>query len=145
MRTDISRFIQKIRVADNGCWEWLSAKRKAGYGLFSVSGHQQYAHRFSYERFRGLIPSHLQIDHLCRNTSCVNPAHLEVVTSHENTARGNGQSALNMRKTECKAGHLFTEDNTYYTRDQRRQCRACHREYDRQRVPRHRSVTAESR
>ena len=143
MKTDIERFLQKVSVAESGCWSWLSAKRKRGYGVFSVSGYQHYAHRFSYEQFRGPIPAGLQIDHLCRNPSCVNPTHLEVVTPHENTARGNGISALNMRKTACKVGHRFTKDNTYYTRDQRRQCRACHREYDRQRVPRHRSATAE--
>ena len=32
-------------------------------------------------------------DHLCRNTACVNPAHLEIVTSRENTLGGIGIDA----------------------------------------------------
>lgn len=37
---------------------------------------------------RGPIPDGLQLDHLCRNPSCVNPAHLEIVTGAENIRRG---------------------------------------------------------
>jgi hypothetical protein len=38
----------------------------------------------------GPIPSGMQIDHLCRNTLCVNPDHMEVVTNAENGRRGAG-------------------------------------------------------
>jgi hypothetical protein len=38
--------------------------------------------------FVGPIPPNREIDHLCRVRSCVNPAHLEVVTNRENCRRG---------------------------------------------------------
>lgn len=45
------------------------------------------AHRVSYETFRGEIPLGQEIDHKCRNTLCINPAHLEAVTPGENIVR----------------------------------------------------------
>lgn len=71
----------------NGCWKWIGAKsgHLQPYGMFK----RKYAHRFSYEKAKGKIPSHLQIDHLCRNRICVNPDHLEAVTQKVNIRRGN--------------------------------------------------------
>jgi hypothetical protein len=53
-----------------------------------VDGEKCYSHRVYWERENGPIPEGLQIDHLCRNPGCVNPAHLELVTNAENTQRG---------------------------------------------------------
>jgi hypothetical protein len=68
---------------------------------------------------------------LCRVRNCVNPAHLEAVTFHENIGRGLSPQVLNSRKTHCKRGHEFTLANTYvsfYRGRPRRRCRACHAE-----------------
>ncbi len=40
-----------------------------------------------YERHVGPIPDGLDIDHLCLNTVCCNPTHLEPVTRDENSRR----------------------------------------------------------
>lgn len=72
------------------CWEWGGGYSKGGYGVFWWHQTHIYAHRFSFEEAHHcLIPKEFQIDHLCRNRSCVNPSHLELVTSRENTRRGN--------------------------------------------------------
>jgi hypothetical protein len=69
------------------CWLWMGARTR-GYGRFEVDGKGMAVHRFAYELLIGPVPEGLQIDHLCRNRPCVNPAHLEPVTNRENTMRG---------------------------------------------------------
>ena len=111
------------RVAPGpNCWEWLGRRDHKGYGKFQ----RRMAHRAVYEATIGEIPDGLQLDHLCRNRGCVNPAHLEPVTSAENTRRGVGIPAINAAKLACARGHLFTPENTYTDDRRRRDCRACH-------------------
>lgn len=75
-----------------GCWIWLHGKSGAGYGQLHVKHSRPrrmvYAHRVYYERHVGPVPDGLELDHLCRNPSCVNPEHLEPVTHAENIKRG---------------------------------------------------------
>lgn len=81
------RFYRYVARQRNGCWNWTGGTTK-GYGSFSAVGRKKvYAHRFSWELHRGPIPDGLVIDHLCRNTRCVNPDHLEPVTQLENVRR----------------------------------------------------------
>ena len=55
------------------CWEWTAARRPDGYGTFGVAGVSLGAHRVAYSLAFGLPKAGLTLDHLCRNTSCVNP------------------------------------------------------------------------
>ncbi len=86
-KSPIDRFISKIIVSPNNCWEWQGSKTKEGYGRFSFNNIMIIAHRFSYEIHKECIPRELEIDHLCRNRKCVNPNHLETVTHKENIRR----------------------------------------------------------
>lgn len=70
-----------------GCWEWLRAKDAKGYGLTSIKHKTKRAHRVYYEMFSGPIAPGAHIDHLCKNRSCVNPEHLEMVSPEENVRR----------------------------------------------------------
>lgn len=126
------RFWSKV-LRGEGCWEWGAGHVSAGYGTFTFGGITYRAHRVAYTLARGPIPDGMTIDHLCRNRGCVNPDHLEPVTSRENTLRGVGPSAENARKTHCVHGHEFTIENTYvYGRF--RFCRTCNRIRSRERV-----------
>lgn len=108
---------------DGDCLLWTGTAPH-GYGSFWYDGKKVRAHRFSYEHFIGEIAPGLVLDHLCRNTLCVNPDHLEPVTHAENLRRGDWP---NSRKTHCAHGHRFTTANTYLWR-RHRICRDCHRE-----------------
>jgi hypothetical protein len=105
---------------DQGCHEWLGYRDEEGYGKFRAPGEQR-AHRTAYILAKGPIPEGLVLDHLCRNTSCVNPNHLEAVTHAVNMARGINSNRI---KTHCKRGHEYTLDNTYMYNNAR-YCREC--------------------
>jgi hypothetical protein len=119
---------------ENGCWIWEGAKNNDGYGYYYLGkdclGEYKIvrAHRWSYEHHKGPIPQGLHIDHLCRNRSCVNPDHLEVVTGKENVLRGVGPTAMNAQKIHCANGHPFDEENTRIDKNNIRRCKTCERE-----------------
>jgi hypothetical protein len=110
-----------------GCWVWTGHRNAAGYGRVAAGDSRKilYAHRVAWEMWYGPIPDGLTIDHLCRNTSCVNPAHLEAVAHRVNVLRSSCPAALNAQKTRCDQGHEFDLLNTIYRPDGGRICRAC--------------------
>lgn len=134
--SEVSRFLIKVDRTES-CWIW-KAQITGGYGKFYYRGGPRLAHRIAYSHWVGPIPTGLTIDHLCRNTACVNPDHLEAVTMIENIRRGT-QGWNHRTKTHCSKGHPYDEENTYQTNGNGRACRACHRQWtkeynDRQKV-----------
>ena len=117
----------------SGCWIWAGMLNKKGYGTIMVSPATStdrkvcLAHRLAYVEFKGAIPLGLVLDHLCRNTACINPDHLEAVTSRTNVLRGVGITARNASKTHCPKGHPFSGENLYVTPEGFRHCRICSR------------------
>lgn len=77
----------RIEKDDAGCWNWTLSLNPRGYGLCFRRDWRGLAHRFAYARLVGEIPEGVEIDHLCMNKACVNPDHLEVVTSKTNAQR----------------------------------------------------------
>lgn len=101
------------------CWIWQNALNKDGYGRFYVGPNceprQVFAHRWAYELKYGPIPKELEMDHLCRVASCVNPDHLEAITHQENIKRGDHvTNNANSRKTHCIHGHSLSGRNLKY-------------------------------
>lgn len=116
-----ARFVEKIKVQGE-CWAWIGARRKmtAKYGCATVNGRSAMAHRAVYEILIGPIPEGLELDHLCRNQSCVNPDHLEPVSHQVNSQRA-------LIRLVCPKGHPTTQFAD------RRRCVICKSEYDKQR------------
>lgn len=100
-----------LATAEGPCWLWTGAKTEDGYGQFRMGQRMMPAHRIAWldGGRKNVIPDGYVIDHLCRNTSCVNPQHLEPVTIETNVDRGlRGRDS----HTECPNGHRYSEDNT---------------------------------
>ena len=130
------RLDEKIsEIPEAGCWIWTACLNQSGYGVTYVEGRTRLAHIAVFELHRGPVPRGLQLDHLCRVRSCVNPWHLEPVSQRENIRRqrppiGDALLALGRRersKTSCPRGHAYDEANTRICPDGSRVCRACHR------------------
>ena len=136
VRPAIERFLAKISISDSSCWNWTASKNHNGYGQININCKMIRSHRFIFEYYYNvIINSTLEIDHLCRNTSCVNPEHLEVVTNLENVQRGlTGKiNHHNSKKTHCLNDHEFNKENTYISGKGSRECRVCHKNRERQR------------
>jgi hypothetical protein len=124
---EVQEFWSKVEVPfqPSCCWTLRGYHDPNGYAYFL----QKVAHRVSFELLIGDIPADMVIDHLCRNPSCINPDHMEVITNGLNVLRGYGSPARNKRKTHCQRGHEFTPENTIIRRSGYRKCRECHRAY----------------
>jgi len=99
----VNRFWQKVKINDNGCWEWTGALSK-GYGIMSSKRNNPpfKAHRISWAIKHGKIEKGMVIRHKCDNRKCVSPYHLEVGTQKDNMrdmvkrGRYNKKSYLNL-------------------------------------------------
>jgi hypothetical protein len=129
---EFSRLMRGISYEDRGfrsdLWGncWIPELRTMPNGYVVVAprkGGGIVGHRLSYQAFRGPIPDGLVLDHLCRVRACVNPWHLEPVTTRENLLRGQTLTARNAAKTHCHRGHPLSVN----LRGKWRSCRECSR------------------
>jgi len=121
-------------IQEDGCWEWVGCKDRRGYGRLRG----EWAHRYMYERQHGPIPDGYECHHTCANRRCVNPSHLELVTSKEHYERDLGMQDglrrarsqsihVSLAKTHCRQGHPYAGKNLYMTPKGHRRCRECKR------------------
>lgn len=85
-----------------GCWNWTASTIGKGYGQCNVRHlKERYAHRVSYQAFKGEIPDGIDVLHTCDNKLCVNPRHLFLGTKEDNA-----------QDMKAKDRHLYGERNT---------------------------------
>jgi hypothetical protein len=133
-RSVIERAMGLISPEPNcGCWLWMGAVNRGGYGFMHagyVDGKRivRTAHRAIYQALKGPVPDEIDLDHLCRIRSCVNPDHLEPVTRSENLRRGVGAAIVRARTSQielCPQGHPLSGPNLYMGSEGKRACREC--------------------
>lgn len=113
-----------IPEPNTGCWLWLGALDRDGYGTVQAPGNsgKRRAHRFVYEFHCAPIAKNLQLDHRCHVRSCVNPDHLRPATAAENIAAAPRHVG---KRAACPAGHPYAGDNLVINTNGRRICREC--------------------
>lgn len=130
-------FRERIEVTPN-CWNWTGQRVRAyghlGYwSLTEKRSTSMQAHRFVWSVLVGPIPDDMTLDHLCKNTLCVNPDHLRVLDNVTNSLLGYSQHAKNARKTHCPQGHSLSGPNLGIGSKGERLCLSCRRELNRKR------------
>lgn len=108
------RFENSFVMCEDGCWNWIKAKDKDGYGLFTAHNENDKifmcrANRCAYKLYNGTIPENMVVMHTCDNPSCVNPSHLLIGTINDNNAdkiaknrHGNSAAAPGERNLKSK-------------------------------------------
>lgn len=66
------------------CLVWTGALRPNGYGVIWDGHRVARVHRWAYQQFVGPIPDGADIDHICGNRACCEPAHLRPTTRKQN-------------------------------------------------------------
>jgi HNH endonuclease len=133
------RIIDYIVKVDRGydtlCWIWQPALNSHGYGQFIENGRYYQAHRYSYELFVGPIPDGHTVDHLCNQTDCENPDHLEAKTQGDNVRRSRHENFQAHANGTCTKGHELIDPYVKKRKNGtlRYQCRICVLDYVRER------------
>ena len=66
------------------CMVWKHGLNRDGYGILTIDGRQELAHRAVFIQTRGGIPAGTQVNHLCNRPYCVQPSHLYAGTAQDN-------------------------------------------------------------
>ena len=102
----VDRLSSKVAFgAADDCWLWTASLRD-GYGQIRVGKSVRSAHLVMYELVVGAVPEGLDLDHLCRVRSCVNPRHLEPVTRRENLMRGETMARAHFERPPMRLRQL---------------------------------------
>lgn len=123
------RFWQFVRKEES-CWRWIGSIGTGGYGQMyrRDTGKPERAHRVSHFIAHGVYPpTGAPIHHVCHNRWCVNPAHLQLLTSreHYDAHPVTSKPRHYANRTTCNHGHPIDGDGAYHYSYYKRLCKAC--------------------
>jgi hypothetical protein len=103
---EATRFTSKYKQTIDDCLIWQGPLDRDGYGTFYFRRMNRRAHRVAWFSVHGDLPEDHVIHHICKNRSCVNPAHLEALikAAHDSF---NPVIHANSQKTHCPRGHAY--------------------------------------
>lgn len=105
-------------ITDDGCWEWQGPKSTGGYGCVSGAELKQdgtssakvfVAHRLSLQAKYGRPLGTMQAHHICANRVCVNPDHLQPVTTAQNMGEMRARKSYEGRILELEKALAILE------------------------------------
>lgn len=83
----------KYKITEKGCWEETNhSKDRDGYSYITRRGKIIGIHRYMYKKYIGPIPDKMFVCHHCDNPSCINPSHLFLGTTQDNTRDRNNKN-----------------------------------------------------
>ena len=115
---------------NSGCWLWINAINRQGYGRFRVEGIHKRAHRVSYEMYVAPIPKGMQCLHHCDIPGCVNPDHLFIGTVADNAADMMAKGRNNPVKGEAHGASKLIEAQVLAIREDSRLQRVIASDYN---------------
>lgn len=121
----------KHYVTKDSCHLWIRATQSRGYGTASIrfeGGNAQVTtHRAAWiAKHKTNIPTDKTIDHLCRNKTCINVDHMEIVSRADNNINSNSVVMRLKAQTRCSRGHDYAPNNLVQG-SRTRSCLACSR------------------
>lgn len=135
---DIKATIERRTEQRGECIVWLGSTTGGEYeygvkhNTTPLAGGSRLVHRQTYALAHG-VNDFAHIDHVCGNTLCCNPDHLEAVGQAENNRR-----SAEVRTDVCSRGHVISEDYDIKP-DGHRRCARCRRQRDREHARRKRT------
>jgi hypothetical protein len=108
----IIQFWKKVQKTDT-CWIWIGAIASGRYGMYNGIG----AHKFAYQVTTGTtVPDGFVVMHICDNPICVNPSHLKIGTSKDNSIDMRDKGRNTVFLGEEHGGSKLTEEEVLYIR-----------------------------
>lgn len=123
----------------NGCFLWQGETNQDGYGQIWAEGKRYTVHRLIAHFFHELnlddktqLACHIPT---CLNKNCWRPMHIYVGTRSSNNEDTYiaGRVHHNSKKTHCRYGHEYTEENTRILNSGSRTCIQCEKDRTKQR------------
>ena len=90
------------QITPDGCWEWQRQRTKDGYPVVKMAQRTHQVHRLVLEAKERAPLGSQQSHHICANSICVNPDHLQPATYAENIAEMKARNSYIARITELE-------------------------------------------